>query len=317
MVPHPHGRRVAVHVAEEALRPAVGDANRSAEPQRQQTGVHLEADVLTPAERSADPTEIQPHRFVRQTEAGGDLVTVLVQPLRRNVQFDAAAARIGDGECRFEPEERLVLHADLVGALHDDIARDGRVTVHDPLVADQIALRMDRRMAPVDRRLRVEQRVEQLVLDDDRVERSTAGLRMIRGDCGDRLAHVTHDVGREHRLILADQPIRRDARDILGRDDRLDTRDLPGRREIDRHDSCVRMGRPQRGAPQAAVGGQVRGERVCPLDLRNAVGPGRRRADRAVPGPRADRHLDVDVDRAHVFPSRRTATCCTASMMRP
>ena len=49
--------------------------------------------------------------------------------------------------------------------------------------------------------LGVDQRVEHLVLDDDRRERPPAGLGMIGGDRGDRLADVAHDVGGEHRLV--------------------------------------------------------------------------------------------------------------------
>ncbi len=156
----------------------------------------LQADVLAGAERAADAAEHQPHRLVRQAEAGGDLLAVLVQPLGGDVQLDAAAAGIGDRERRLEPEEGLVLHADLVGPLDDDVAGGVGVTAHDALMADHVAVGMDRWVAPVDRRLGVEQRVEQLVLDDDRLERPAARLGMIGGDGGDRLADVAHDVGR-------------------------------------------------------------------------------------------------------------------------
>ena len=110
-------------MAEEALGPAVGDAHRPPEPQREQACVDLQADVLAGAERAADAAEHEPDGLVGQAEAGGDLVPVLVQPLGGDVEFDALAARVGHGERGLEPEERLVLHADLVGALDDDVAR--------------------------------------------------------------------------------------------------------------------------------------------------------------------------------------------------
>ena len=51
--------------------------------------------------------------------------------------------------------------------------------------------------------LGVEQRLEHLVLDDDRGQRPPARLGVVGGDGGDRLADVAHDVGGEHRLVLA------------------------------------------------------------------------------------------------------------------
>ena len=54
--------------------------------------------------------------------------------------------------------------------------------------------------------------LEHLVLDDDRLERPPAGLGMVRCHCGDRLADVAHDVAREHRLVVVDQPVRASTR---------------------------------------------------------------------------------------------------------
>ncbi len=161
-------------VAEEALGAAVGDPHRPSDPQCEQARVDLQADVLAGAECPTDPAEHQPDRFVGQGEAGRDLAAVLVQPLGGDVQLDAVAAGIGDRQSGFEPEEGLILHADLVRRLDDHVAHDGRVTAHDPLVADEVAVRMNRRTAAVDRRFGVEQRLEDLVVDDDR-RRAPAG----------------------------------------------------------------------------------------------------------------------------------------------
>ena len=99
-----------------------------------------------------------------EAEAGGDLLAVLVQPLRGDVQLDAAAAGVGDRQRRLEAEERLVLHADLVGALDDDVAGRRRVAA--------ARSRWWRMTLPsgwiggwraVDRRLGVDQRLEHLV----------------------------------------------------------------------------------------------------------------------------------------------------------
>ena len=57
VVAHPDRRRMAVDVAEEALLAAVGDAHRPPGAQREQAGVHLQADVFARAERTADAAE--------------------------------------------------------------------------------------------------------------------------------------------------------------------------------------------------------------------------------------------------------------------
>ena len=114
--------RVPVDVAEEALVPAVLHLDGPTGAQRQEAGVDLEADVLAGAERPADAAEGEAHLVLGQAEAGGDLLAVLVQPLRGDEQLDARAARVGQRQRRLEAEEGLVLHPDLVGALHHHVA---------------------------------------------------------------------------------------------------------------------------------------------------------------------------------------------------
>ena len=190
---HPDRRRMPVHVTEEALGPAVLHPHRTPEPQREQTRVHLQRDVLACAERPADAAEHEPHLLLGQAEAGGDLLAVLVQPLRGDVQLDAATAGVGDRQRRLEPEERLVLHPDLVRALDHDRPRRVDIAAHDPLVPQDVAIGMDRVARAGDRRLGVEHRFEHLVLDDDRRQRPPARLGMVGGDGRDRLADVAHD----------------------------------------------------------------------------------------------------------------------------
>jgi hypothetical protein len=86
--------------------------------------VHLQADVLAGTECATDTAQHQADGLVGQAEAGGDLVPVFVQPLCGHEQLDTLATGVGYGECRFEAEERLILHADLVGALDHDVADD-------------------------------------------------------------------------------------------------------------------------------------------------------------------------------------------------
>ena len=99
------------------------------------------------------------------------------------------------------PEERLVLHADLVGALDDHVAGRVRIAVPDAEVAEHVAVGVDRRGA-VDRRLGVDQRLEHLVVDlDGRAGAPAASLGVVGGHGGDRLAVEAHHVVGEHRLV--------------------------------------------------------------------------------------------------------------------
>ena len=115
------------------------------------------------AERTADTGERQAHLFERQREARGDLVLVDVQPLRRDVQLDPGAVVIGHGEAGFGPEKGLILHSDFVEPLDDDRADRVGVAVPDADVAEEVAVGVDGRC--LDRRFRIRQRYERLVLD--------------------------------------------------------------------------------------------------------------------------------------------------------
>ena len=107
----PDPRRVPVHVAGERLLAVVDDLHRAVRVQREQRAVDLHREVLAAAERAADAGEVDAHLLERQAEARRDLRAVDVQPLRRDVDVDAALA-VGHREPRLGAEERLVLDAD-------------------------------------------------------------------------------------------------------------------------------------------------------------------------------------------------------------
>ena len=240
--------------------------------------MHLQADVLAGAERAADAAEHEPHLLVGQAEAGGDLLAVLVQPLGGDVQLDAGAAGVGHRQRRLQPEERLVLHADLVRALDDDVADDAtgrRSTMRWWRM--HVAVGVDRRMAAVDRRLGIESAASSTsYVDDDRGQRPPAGLGMVGGDGGDRLADVAHDVAGEHRLVLLISPYV----SWPGTSSAVMTASTPAifhaGDDVDAHDPGVRVRRAQRGAPQARRRPpRSDGERERALHLGDAVGPRR------------------------------------------
>src|SRR5207245_6586350 len=96
--------------------------------EREQTRVDLERDVLACAERAADAGEDEVHLRFGQPQAGRDLAKVLVQPLRRDVELDAAVLP-RDGEPGLRSKRRLILHPELVLALNDDVRSDVWITV--------------------------------------------------------------------------------------------------------------------------------------------------------------------------------------------
>ena len=102
---------------------------------------------------NAPPTPPSVERTVSRARSRQAAIcfAVLVQPLRGDVQLDAGTAGVGHGQRGLQTEERLVLHADLVRALDHDVADQRLVAAHDPLVADHVAVGMDRRVAAVDR----------------------------------------------------------------------------------------------------------------------------------------------------------------------
>ena len=104
---------MAVDVADERLLAAVDDLHRPARAQREHRAVDLHREVLAPAEGAADAAQVDPHRSGGSAEARRHLVAVDVQPLRRDVDVDAALA-VGHREAGLGAEERLVLDPELV-----------------------------------------------------------------------------------------------------------------------------------------------------------------------------------------------------------
>ena len=185
------------------------------------------------------------------------------------------------------------------------------------LVAQDVAVGMDRRVAAVDRRLRVEQRFEHLVLDVDGGQRPPARLRVVGGDGGDRLADVAHDVAGEHRLVGGDQPVRRLAGHVVGGDHRRDAGDRQ-RRATRRSTRCGRTGAASaasRPTPRRRSAGRTR-RRTLPWALTIPSGP-RPASRRSPPVADAGSRVPVSVTRHRSCPPASTATCCTASMIRP
>ena len=207
----PDLRRVPVHVADERLLAVVDHLHGPARVQREQRAVDLHREVLAPAERAADAGEVDAHALGLEAEARRDLVAVDVQPLRRDVDVDAALA-VGDREPGLGAEERLVLDPELVDARDGHVAARVRVAVPDHEVSDDVrarvvevavavrpALVVDRLL--LHRALHVDDGLERLVLDADPLGGSARLLGVLGGDERDGLAEVAHLLDREHRLV--------------------------------------------------------------------------------------------------------------------
>ena len=173
----PDACRMTVHVPRERLLAVVDDLHRAVRVQREHRAVHLHREVLAAAERAADTAEMDPHLLEREPEAGRDLRPVDVQPLRRDVDVDAAFA-VGNGEAGLRAEERLILDADVVHALDRDVRRRVGVAVADHHVPHDVrpfvlAVTVTARrllgmeVGQLGRALHVGDRIEGLVLDDD------------------------------------------------------------------------------------------------------------------------------------------------------
>ena len=262
VVSHPDPRGMPVHVTDEALGPGVGGADGSPGHQSKEGYVHLEGDVLTASERTAHASEGQPDPFLLETEAGGDLTAILVEPLGSHEEFQARAVGVGHRDRGLQSEERLILHADLVGALDGDLTDEVDITPTDPLVSDHVPVRVNRLEGAVHRPLGVDQGFEYLVDHHDRLDGARAGLRVGGGHRCDGLTDEAHLLGGEDRLIPADEPESVDSRNIGRRDHGSHAWNRQGRSRVDRDDSRPRVRRAEGHRPEFTVDAPIGGELV-------------------------------------------------------
>ena len=263
------------------------------------------------------PPSDEPHALLGQAEAGGDLLAVLVQPLRGDVQLDAAAVVVGDGQRRLEAEERLVLHADLVRALDDDVARRRR--------RRRSAIRWWRRTLPSGwiggwrRRSPPPGRAAARAPRTRRRSRrapggtSRGGRRRRRRPARRRSARTSlANTG----WSAADQPVRRRAGHVVGGEHRLDAGDLPAP-ATRRSTRCARTDAASAAWRPTAAPSTGRSDENAKraLHLGDAVGRGPASRRSARPATAIGARASVIGHCAR--PPRATATCCTASMIRP
>src|SRR5207247_6586732 len=88
----PDLRRVAVNVADERFLPVVDHLHRPVRVQREQRTVDLHREVLAPSKGASDAGEVDAYLLRGKAEAWCDLVAVDMEPLRGDVDVDAARA---------------------------------------------------------------------------------------------------------------------------------------------------------------------------------------------------------------------------------
>ncbi len=272
---------MAVDVADERLLTVVDDLHGTVRVQSEQCAVDLHREVLAAAERAADTREVNTHLLGLQVQARRDLVAIDVQPLRCDVDVDAALA-IRHRKPRLRPEERLVLDPDLVdtGDGHvavglgipvpdEERAHDVRARIVPVAVAHRGAVGVERLL--LRRPLRVDDRLEWLVLDANPLGRAARLLRMFRGYERNRFSEVTHALVGEHRLVLELEPVALLTGNIFLRQHCVHAGHTDRPRDVDRRDARMGVRTAHRVAPEHPCRLQVAGIGELPGDLRNAV----------------------------------------------
>ena len=122
--------------------------------------MHLQREILSSAECPTDPGEHEANLVLGETETGSDLVEILVHCLSGNMQFDSRATWVRQCECSLKSEERLVLHPHLVRTLDHHGTGGAAITAQHPLVPDDVAVGVNRRMTTVYRPFGVGERLE-------------------------------------------------------------------------------------------------------------------------------------------------------------
>ncbi len=241
-------------VAGEGLLAAVDHLHGAVRVQREQGRVDLHRDVLTAAERAADPAEMNAHALERQPEARRDLGPIDVQPLRCDMDVDPALP-IRDGEPGLGPEERLVLDPRLVDPLDGDLAGSRRIAVADDerphdvrtwilgvAVALGGAIRVQ--LGAGCRPLHLGDRVERLVVDCDLRGGAACLLGVVRGNDCNRLTEVPHTVDRKHGLVAELEAVVLLARHVRMGEYSVDAGHRNGLGDLDRADPRMRMRAP-------------------------------------------------------------------------
>lgn len=287
---------VAVDVPEEGFEAVVDDLHGLAGAQGEQAGVDLHGQVLASAEGAADAGQGHADLVLGQSEHGGDLAQVGVEPLGGHVQVHAAVLG-GYGEAGLGAEERLVLHAEAVVAGDDHVgagrgrlrvAADDRLAVDDVgvgHVADVVvgAVLVDEGGAGGGGGRLVGDDGEFAVVDADLGGGAAGGLGVVGGDERDGFAVVADPAVGEDGGVLDLQPVVLHlGRQVVVGEHRVDAGGGERLGGVDGDDLGVGDGGAQGVAPEHVLVPHVGGVRELAGDLEDAVRAQRGLADAAL-----------------------------------
>lgn len=253
-----------------------------------------------------------------------------MEPLGGDVEVDAAVL-LGHGESGLGPEEGLVLHAEGVLALHDDVgapAGGGDVSAHDGLAVHDVGVRdvpdvvvvavlVDQDRVGGGRGRLVGDDGEFAVLDLDLRGGAAGRLGVVGGDDRDGLAVVADlAVGEDRGVPDLQTVVLHVGGQVVVRHDGVHARGGEGLGGVDGDDLGVGDGGAQDLAPEHVLVPHVGGVRELAGDLEGAVGAEGGLADAAL-GAGALCDLRGNAVRGHVqTPSDwRAAARRTASMI--
>ena len=271
-VPVPKLGRMPMDVSVKRLFPPVGHPYRPSGRERQEAGVDLERDVFARPESAADAGKYEMHFRLRQAKARRDLPQILMEPLCRDVELDAAVAP-RDREACFRAERGLILHGELVLAFDDDVGLRVRIAVFDENVLDHVTFLVQRRGVRLQRRDGIGDRCERLVPNGDRACRKAGLLGGLRRDDRDRFPDVANLAAREDGLVELHETEELARRQLCGGDDRLHAAHLLRGGGVDPGDARMRVRAPKRRAEQHAFASQIAAVLELALHLGRAVRP--------------------------------------------
>ena len=175
----------------------------------------------------------------------------------------------------------MILHAELVLAVDDDVRARVRIAVLDEHVLDHVPLLMELRGIRLQCRAGIRNRRQRFIPHRDRARRKARFFRGLRRNDRDRLADVADLAARENRLVELHEAEELARGQIARGDDRLHAAHLLRGGRVDPGDPRIRMRAAERRAEEHSFATEIAAVLEFALGFGRAVGPLDRLADAA------------------------------------